>query len=176
MPIKLLTPESGALRRRLREISAAVDPRSRKVDRLRTEIKKRIVADNEDKLYRNSSEMAGVDRFGKPLAKPAKSTVKNYERHGLVRQVLAPHGLASRAITKFFVSWEFAGGAWRAVVGWKDIPWLIYHLQGCAKGSNPKRPNWSLPKRDIGGISPKGWVSLRAEFARFARNLARRGS
>lgn len=172
-PIRLETRASGALRRRLKEIEADIDPRSRKMDRLRTDTKKCIVEDNIDKVYRLSTAMAGVDRFGKPLAKPAESTVKGWERKGLIRQILAPHGLSSRVIVNFFVVWEFIGTQWRAVIGWKGIPWLIYHLQGCDKGSNSRRPNWWLPKRDIGGISPKGMAAIRGVFAAAIRTVIR---
>jgi hypothetical protein len=171
--IRLVTRESGALRRRLKEIQSDIAPKSPKMDRLRTSLKKAIVEDNTDKIYRQATAMAGVDRFGKPLAKPAASTVKGYERKGQVRQVLAPHGLSSRVITKFRVRWQFIGTQWRAVIGWDGIPWLIYHLQGCAKGSNPRRPNWWLPQRDIGGISPKGMAAIRGVFAAARRTVVR---
>jgi hypothetical protein len=169
--IRLVTGESGAVRRRLKEIQADINPQSRKMDRLRTGLKKAIVEDNTDKIYRLSTSMAGVDRFGRPLAPPAESTVKAYVRKGQVRQVLAPHGLSSRVIVNFFVAWQFLGSQWRAVIGWKGIPWLIYHLQGCAKGSNPRRPNWWLPKRDIGGISPKGMARIREVFQAAMRTV-----
>lgn len=150
-----------------------MDPRSRKMDRLRTDVKKAIVEDNTEKLYRLSSSMAGSDRFGKALAPPAESTVKGWTRKGLIRQILAPHGLSSRAIVCFFVTWQFIGSQWRAVIGWRGIPWMIYHLQGCAKGSNSRRPNWWLPKRDIGGISPKGMAKIRGVFAAVRRTIVR---
>jgi hypothetical protein len=175
MQIKLVTRESGALRRRLREVQADIDPRSRKFDRLRTEVKRAIVEDNTDKLYRSASAMTGVDRFGKALAQPATSTVKGWTRKGLVRQILAPHGLSSRTITNFRVSWQHTGKQWRAVIGWVGMPWLIYHLMGCAKGSNAKRPNWSLRRRDIGGIAPKGMAAIRGVFARFTRSVVKSG-
>lgn len=171
--IKLVTRESGALRRRLKEITSDIAPRSAKMDRFRTTLKKAIVEDNTEKLYRLSTSMAGSDRRGQPLAKPAESTVKGWVCKGLIRQILTPHGLSSRAITCFFVSWEFIGTQWRAVIGWRGIPWMIYHLQGCRKGSNARRPNWSLPKRDIGGISPKGMAAVRAAFKAMARTVVR---
>jgi hypothetical protein len=169
--IKLVNRESGALRKRLREISSAIDPRSPRMDRFRYRISKIRKEDNENMLYRARSEMAGEDRFGKPLAKPAKSTVAHYNRKGLIRQVLAPHGLNSRAITRFFTSWSLNGRVWRMVDGWRNIPWMIYHLQGCEKGSNEKRPKWSLPQRDIGGWSLKGLAVARREFAAFSKRV-----
>jgi hypothetical protein len=138
------------------------------MDRFRYRVSAIRKKDNENMLYRPASAMAGEDRFGRPLAKPAKSTVKHYEHEGLIRQVLAPHGLNSRAITRFFTSWSLSGRVWRMADGWRNIRWMVYHLQGCRKGSNAKRPNWSLPKRDIGGWSLKGLAEFRREFARFA--------
>lgn len=175
MAVLLRWDESRALRRRLAEISAAVDPRSRRVARLRTDIKKAVEKDNVEKLLGyGSSALAGVDRYGRDLARPAPSTVKGWRLR--LGRVLAPEGLASRAITRFRVSWVLDGPQWRMVAGWVGIPWMIYHLHGARKGSKKSQPNWSLPKRDIGGVSPRGWVEIRAIFARFASNLARKGA
>lgn len=171
MAIMVHWKESGSLRNRLREIRAAVAPDSPRMDRFRTSVKKVVVQDNEDKLFRLSTQYGGTDRFGKPLIPPARSTVRSWERRGLVRQLLAPHGLGSRTVTNFRVRWVFDGSAWRLIAGWVGIPWMLYHLRGCPRGSNPKRPNWALPKRDLAGISPQGWVTVRAEFARLARSL-----
>ncbi len=172
----VITPESSALIRRLREIQDTMDPKSRRMGQLRTEIKQAVTQDNEDKLYRLSGgEMAGVDRYGKPLAAPAKSTVKGYIRKGLIRQVLAPHGLASRTIVNFRVAWVQEGNTWRMLAGWAGIPWMIFHLTGCPYGSKPSQPNWHLPQRDIGGTSPAGWVNIRKAFDRFWASVRRKG-
>ena len=174
MPISVVWRESGALRRRLGEIASAVDPRSSRMDRFRYKLTKIAKQDNEDKLYRGAGVMVGVDRYGKKLDDPAESTIKSWDRRGLIRQILAPHGLASRVITQFRVVWQWTGSQYEMIAGWKDLPWIVYHLRGCRKGSHPLYPKWSLPKRDIGGISPKGWVQVRAEFTRFAKLLAKK--
>jgi hypothetical protein len=141
------------------------------MDRFRYEVSKIRKQDNEDMLYRPTSAMAGSDRRGRPLAPPAASTVAGYVRKGLIRQVLAPHGLGSRTITRFFTEWHLEGRVWRMVDGWRGIPWMIYHLQGCPRGSNPRRPNWSLPQRDIGGWSLRGLAQFRTAFSRFRERI-----
>lgn len=173
--------ESGALRRRLKEIQADLDPRSAKMDRFRTKLKKVIVEDNEDKLtHYGGNAYAGVDRFGRDLKQPAESTLKG-RKGALYGFVLAPNGLASRTITCFRVKWEYSGKQWRAMIGWVGIPWLIYHLQGCRKGSKGvdkkgrDMANWSLPKRDIGGITPKGMVRVREAFVWLKGTIVKAG-
>jgi hypothetical protein len=174
MAVKLIVSESGAIKRRLQEIRNDLDPKSRRVAQLRTEIKRAVVADNEDKLYRSASGMAGVDRYGRPLAKPAKSTVEGWSRKGLIKQILAPHGLSSRTITHFFVDWKLNGDTWQMVSGWRGIKWLSFHLQGAPPGSKSRQPNWSLPQRDIGGVTPAGFVQVRAAFRRYAEAVMRK--
>lgn len=173
--------ESGALRRRLKEIRDAAHPQSRRVGQLRTEVKRAVEKDNVEKLLGyGSSALAGVDRYGKDLTTPADSTVKGWRLR--LGRVLAPEGLASRAITRFKVKWIFDGSQWRMVAGWVGIPWMIYHLKGARKGSKGidrlgrDMSNWHLPRRDIGGISPKGWVEVRAAFKRFTDYLHRKQS
>ena len=176
MPISTVWKQSGALTRRLKEISTAVDPRANRMDRFRTEIKKLAVEDNTEKLLGYGSALAGIDRFGKPLAPLGKwATGAAFRRRGN-GPVLAPHGLASRSITRFKVAWQWTGSQYQMVAGWDGVKWMKYHLTGCPRGTNSKRPNWSLPRRDIGGISPKGWVKVRASFSRFVANLAKKGS
>lgn len=173
--IKLVNRESGALRRRLQEIARDLDPASRKMDRFRGEVKQIRVQDNIDMLtHRGGGTYSGEDRFGRDIAPPAASTLKG--RKGVLAGfVLAPRGLASRTITNFFVKWERVGDAWRMVDGWRDIPWMIYHLRGAPAGSKPNQPNWSLPMRDVGGWSLKGLAQARAAFRRLADSI-RKGS
>jgi hypothetical protein len=175
--IKLVNTESGALRRRLKEVADSIDPRAPRMDRFRTELKKIRVEDNINMLtHYGSSAYAGEDRFGRGLTPPAESTLRQRKsKYGgpLFGFVLAPRGLGSRPITNFVVKWDLAGAVWRMTDGWKGIPWMIYHLQGCARGSNGRRPNWSLPKRDIGGPSKKCWVLWRDAFARLRDSIVR---
>jgi hypothetical protein len=179
LKVTLFNAESGALRRRLKEVADAIDPRAPRMDRFRTELKKIRIADNTDMLtHRGTSAYAGEDRFGRPIADPAESTLRQRKsKYGgpLFGFVLAPRGLGSRPITNFVVKWELSGRVWRMLDGWKGIPWMIYHLQGCAVGSNRKRPKWSLPKRDIGGPSKKCLVEYRAAFDRMWKSIFRAG-
>jgi hypothetical protein len=169
--VKLVTPESGAIRKRMKEISDSIDPHAPRMDRFRYKVTAIRKKDNEDMLYRGTSMMAGEDRRGRPLARPAASTVKGYERKGLIRQVLAPHGLGSRTMTRFFTRWTLNGRVWEMADGWKNIPWMVYHLLGAPRGSKPKQPNWSLPRRDIGGWSLKGLVQFRKAFKDFSARV-----
>jgi hypothetical protein len=166
--------ESGALARRLKEIKDAVDPRSSKMDRLRYGINKIAKEDNTEKVLGHG--LAGVDRFGRPLAPLGKWAHGAAFRRRGNGPVLAPHGLESRIITHFKYAWNWVNGQYEFVAGWKDLPWMRYHIEGRAKGSKASQPNWSLPRRDVGGISPRGWVQVRALFNRFAKNLLRKGA
>lgn len=171
----IIAGESSALRRRLKEIKDAADPRGRRVSQLRREVKAAVEKNNVEKLLGyGTSAWAGVDRYGRDLAPPADSTIKSWRLR--LGRVLAPEGLGSRAITRFRVNWLLEGSTWRMLMGWVGIPWMIYHLMGAERGSKAGQPNWSLPKRDIGGISPRGWVQVRAAFKRFADSIRRKKS
>jgi hypothetical protein len=173
MPVSVVWRESGALKRRLKEVAAAVDPRAPRMDRLRTQLKKLAVEDNTEKLLGYGSGLAGIDRFGKPLAPlGAWAHGAAFRRRGN-GPVLAPHGLGSRVITRFNVVWQRTGSQYQMISGWRDLPWMIFHLEGRPRGSKPSQPNWSLPKRDIGGISRRGLNKMAEAFSRFARNLLR---
>jgi hypothetical protein len=156
--------ESGALARRLREIKDAVDPRGSKMDRLRYGINKIVKEDNTEKVLGHG--LAGVDRFGRPLAPLGKWAYGAAFRRRGNGPVLAPHGLESRIITHFRYAWNWVGDHYEFVAGWKDLPWMRYHIEG--------GPH--LPRRDEGGISPKGRAKVWALFARFAKNLLNKGA
>jgi hypothetical protein len=177
MRVLTLNERSGALRKRLKEVSTAIDPRAPRMDRFRTELKKIRVEDNINMLtHYGTSAYAGEDRFGRGLTPPRESTLRQRRsKYGgpLFGFVLAPRGLSSRPITNFIVKWTLVGRVWQMTDGWKGIPWMIYHLKGCPKGSNKKRPNWSLAKRDIGGPSKKCWVQWRAAFVRLRDSIVR---
>jgi hypothetical protein len=167
MPIIVETVASRALAARVREITRDLDPDSRKVGRLRTDIKQVVVLDNIDKLpHHGSTTFAGEDRFGHDLAPPATSTMAQWPENGR-GFVLAPRGLSSRTITRFKVVWT-RGSSWVLSAGW-DLPWMKYHLAG--SNHHPLHPNWRLPKRDVGGLGTKAWGPLRAVFARFAKSI-----
>lgn len=68
-------------------------------------------------------------------------------------------------ITGFRVRWRREGGIWVLVAGWANVlsrqgkPFMQYHLTGA--------PKVHLPKRDIGGITPKGWKRIDSRLYRF---------
>lgn len=172
MPVEVRWPQSPALVRRLREMQEAVQPNSRAANRVKGDIRKIVIEDNTEKLL-GRGNLEGVDRYGKPLTRMADSTFRN-PRRGF-GPVLAPRGLASRFITNFRATWQ--GGI--LVMGWVDMlskqgePFAQYHLEGARRGSNSKRPNWSLPRRDIAGLSPKAWSKIVARHAQFAKDVLR---
>jgi hypothetical protein len=87
--------------------------------------------------------------------------------------------MASRFITNFEVFWSEENGTpvlvgrFRDILDKKGRPFAQYHLTGCPKGSNPRRPNWSLPKRDVGGITLSGWEQIKARHRQFASDVLR---
>jgi hypothetical protein len=173
MPINVLWSESKSFRARLEQIKSVADPRGARVASLRGEVQRAVEKDNVEKLLGyGSSALAGIDRFDKDLAPPADRTIKSWRLR--LGRVLAPEGLASRAITTFRVQWLDESGQWRMIAGWLGIPWMIYHLHGAPKGSKAGQPNWSLPKRDIAGLSRAGRKEVAAAFDRFYADLRKR--
>jgi hypothetical protein len=176
MAITIRMTVSRDLERWVRNVTEASNASSARCSRLRFEISRAVVEDNEGKIYGPGGVYAGVDRFGRPLAPPAPSTLKGWARKGLVRQVLAPHGLSSRTIRNFRVRWIYGSVRWSLVAGWEGMDWLRYHLQGAPRGSKGGQPRWSLPRRDIGGITPAGWTAIRAILYKFNDDLFRRAN
>lgn len=176
LKLSVVWRESGALRRRLKDVASQIDPRSPRMDRFRTEIKKIAVEDNTEKVLGYGSGLAGVDRFGRPLAPLGQWAYGAAFRRRGNGPVLAPHGLASRVITNFRVVWQWSGKQYQMIAGWDGIPWIIHHLRGCPKGSNTKRPNWSLPKRDISGLGPRTRTKIAAAFSGLAKSILRKGT
>lgn len=172
MPSYVQWPGSDALIRRLSEIQAAARPGSAAVNSAKKDIRQIIIDDHSDKLMR------GVDRYGKPMAALAPSTTKRRKGSG---PPLVPRGLNSRFITHFEVNWVDSGGYRQLVARFRDIndskgrPFAQYHMTGCPVGSNPKHPNWSLPRRDPGGITPKGWYRVIQRHKQLAKDLIRTG-
>jgi hypothetical protein len=164
MRARVYWPPSPALVKRLDDIQAAAGPNSRSTNRVKGDIRQIVISDNTEKLL-GRGNLEGVDRHGRPLAPMAPSTYQN-PRRGL-GPVLAPRGLLSRAITAFRATWQ--GGL--LVMGWVGIPWIAYHLTGCPKGSNARRPNWSLPQRDIAGTTPQGFARIKARHSQYAQDV-----
>lgn len=172
MPSYVQWSSSDALVRRLKEIQDAARPGSRAVSAARKDIRQLIIDDNTDKFLR------GVDRYGKPMVRLAASTLKRRDGSG---PPLIPHGTSSRFITHFEANWVQSGGYSQLQARYRDIndskgrPFAQYHMTGCPIGSNPKRPNWSLPRRDPGGITPKGWYRVIQRHKQLAEDIRKSG-
>jgi hypothetical protein len=176
MPVTVQWPASGALVKKLRAIKAMSDMSGKGANRVKGDIRKIALDDNVEKLL-GRGLLEGVDRYGKPLAPLAKSTYQNPKRG--FGPALAPRGLASRFITNLKAEWVDAGGfamlvlKYVGIVNKKGQSFAQYHLTGCPKGSKKSQPNWSLPKRDVGGITPAGWARIRTRFKQFASDILR---
>ncbi len=177
MPLTVNWPSSPALVRRLRDMHAAGKGDGLSAARVKGDVRLIVIEDNTEKLL-GRGLLEGVDRYGKPLAPMAESTFKN-PRRGF-GPVLVPRGLQSRFITHFRATWaKTAEGVGVLVMGWADVvskqgkSFVEFHLAGCPRGSNAKRPNWSLPQRDVAGISPAGWAKIVARHSKFAQDVVR---
>ena len=104
-----------------------------------------------------------VDRYGRPRAKLARSTLMREPIRG---PSLIPRGVTRSAI---FRKWSAAitvrGGRARLSAGWDNLPWIRYHLDGTDK----------IPRRDVGGITPRGWRAIRDRWAKLPADLIRYG-
>lgn len=174
MPIYVQWAGSKALEARLKAVQDAARPGSRAVSSYRGDLARIVREDHEDKMLR------GVDRYGRPRAELAPSTLADGRRGP--GPSLIPRGRASRFITHFETAWQTSAGGVMLLVGrFRDIlskrgrPFAQHHLEGCLPGSNPARPNWSLPRRDVGGITPKGWRRVVERHRRFADDVRKYG-
>jgi hypothetical protein len=94
------------------------------------------------------------------------STYQNKKR-GL-GPVLVPRGMQSRFITNLKAEWvnveDFAMLTLRYVniVNKKGQSFAQYHLTGTRRG---------LPKRDVGGVTPRGMSKIRARISQWAQDI-----
>lgn len=176
MPVKVHWKSSGALMAKLRAIQEMSDLSGKGANRVKGDIRKIVVQDNTDKLL-GRGLLEGVDRYGKPLARMADSTFRRKSRG--FGPVLAPRGLQSRFITNFQAVWVDTGRGFTGllcryvgIVNKKGQSFAQYHLTGAKKPGT----KWVLPRRDVGGITPKGWALIQARFRRFAQDVIKGGS
>lgn len=169
MPIYVQGRASEALAARCRAIADAFGPRSKIRQGMQTDLATIVKDDHSDMLMR------GVDRYGKPRAKLAESTLKNPKRGP--GPSLVPRGPASRFATNCEVVWMTFSGVPQLVKRFRDIldkkgrPFAQYHLEGATKPGT----KWVLPRRDVGGLSPRGWGRLRERWQKFAADVAHYG-
>jgi hypothetical protein len=152
MPSYVQWRSSDALQRRLQEIQDAARPGSKAVSAARKDIRTIIIEDHHDKMLR------GADRYGKPRAalnngNPLKPW--QIKARGGSGPSLVPRGPNSRFYTNIEATWVTVSGYLQLVMRFRDIlskagkPFAQYHLTGS--------PSTNLPKRDVGGTTPKGW-------------------
>lgn len=163
MAIYVERPNSGALQRRVEQISAATRPGSRVQAKLRSDLLRIVREDHTDMLLRD------VDRYGQRRAPLAPSTLANKRRGP--GPSLIPRGTGSRFITNWEAVWKTIEGIPQLVGRYVNIlskqgkPFVQYHMTG----------GKYLPRRDTGGITPKGWAQVKARFARLPDDIARGG-
>jgi hypothetical protein len=156
---------SPALIKRLEAIQEAARPGSSALNRVRADIRRIVVDDHTEKMIR------GVDRYGIQRVALAPSTLKNKRRGP--GPSLIPRGMQSRFITNFQAVWEPSGGYMLLTMRFTDIlskrgkQFAHYHLLGA--------PRAHLPRRDVGGITPKGWAKIAERHTQYAKDLVKMG-
>jgi hypothetical protein len=131
---------------------------------LRAEIMAINGADHIDKMLR------GVDRYGKPRAPLARSTMEKI-RHGKrgPGPSLIPNVWTSRYLTTFAQRWVWREGRselssrFDGFVSKGGFPIPMAHEMGV--------PRRSLPRRAIMGITPMGWARVTRAFDAFAERV-----
>lgn len=169
MPMNVQWPASSPLVRRLADIQFNARPGSRAVNKCKGDFFKIVRDDHLDKMLR------GVDRYGRPRADLAASTLKSKRRGP--GPSLIPRGARSRFITNFQLFWETANGLdvlvgkFIDIVNKKGQSFAQYHLTGAKK----KGTKWVLPRRDVSGITPKGWAAIERRHAQLPADILRMG-
>lgn len=161
MPSFVQWPGSAALQRRLKEMEALAKPGSRAVARARDDVGEIVKAGNREGL------LAGTDRYGRPFAPLAESTLKR--RRGSGPPLVPRHG-QSRPIRNFVVRFVPTSQGWTMIAGWTGMsaggkPWMQYHITG---GRN-------LPRRDPSGIRPRDWNKIRQRIRKLGVDILRQG-
>jgi len=173
MSARVQWPASDALAKRLKEINEAAKLSGKGANRVKGDIRRIVIEDNTDKLL-GRGLLEGVDRYGKPLARMADSTYRKKGRG--FGPVLAPKGMASRFITNFRAEWQDSGRGfntlvcfWLGMVNKQGQSFAQYHLTGAKKPGT----KWVVPKRDIGGVTPKGMAAIRARIKKYMSDAIR---
>jgi hypothetical protein len=163
MAIYVERPNSGALQRRVEQISAATRPGSKVQARFRKDLHGIVATDHTEMLLRD------VDRYGQDRAPLAASTLADRKRGP--GPSLIPRLERSRFLTNWEAIWKTVGGIPQLVGRYFDIlskqgkPFVQYHMTG-----GPR-----LPRRDTGGITPRGWAAVKRRFARLPDEIRKGG-
>lgn len=166
MYVSVYWPASKSLGSKIHGINFISKHFGKGANHVKGDIRKIIIMDHQDKVLRRH-----VDRGGNSLAPLAASTLKDKRRGP--GPALAPKGALSRFVKNLRVEWSGEGVNSTLIVRFVNIvdkkgrSFAQYHLAGVAKGSKKNQPNWSLPKRDVSGITPKGWSAIQVRFNEF---------
>ena len=166
MPFVFQYDSSNALIERCRQLQAVTKPGSRALGRAKEDFRLIVAEDHYHMMLR------GVDRYGKPRAPLAESTLKNKKRGD--GPSLIPKWWASRFAWNIQIRWIEEGGLQYLVKRFVDIvnkkgqPFAMYHMTGARKPGT----NWVLPRRDVGGVTPAGFYQLKLRFQEFVYNMA----
>lgn len=153
MPINVERAASPALLRRCAQIEESLKPQSRGMRLFREDLRRTVVEDHYHML------IEGKDRYGQPRAPLAASTLKDKKRGP--GPSLIPNWYRSRFLANFEAEWEVREGVMRLVCRYRDVlskqgqPFAQYHMTGTRR----------MPRRDTGGITPKGWAQVKKLFA-----------
>jgi hypothetical protein len=162
MPLYVQGPGSMALHRRVEAMRSMVRPGSRALTAVRQDLRQAVYDDHIDML------LAGVDDRGQVRAPLAPSTIAH--RRSITGRTggpsLIPGGRGSRFITNVEVIWQRQYQAASVLVKrFRDMAFAVYHFTGTSR----------MPRRDVSGISPRGWAKIIALHRAFATRVAQAG-
>jgi hypothetical protein len=164
MPIYVEGSPSRTFLEFVRNVQAAQAPDSA--------ITRKMEADMESIVLRDHERMmvSGIDRTGGARAPLAASTLANKRRGP--GPSLIPLWTASRFFTNVEVLWINRGSRtlvkrFADIVNDQGQSFAQYHLEGATKPGT----NWVLPKRDVGGLSPRGLEEVRTRFTAFSAEI-----
>lgn len=162
--VRVEWPTSPAMVRRIAAARLAVRPDSRAMRDLRADIMSINGNDHIDKMIR------GVDRYGKPRAPLAASTVEKIRRGKRgTGPSLIPGVFTSRYLTKFSQRWTWREGRSElssrldGFLSKAGFPIPLAHEAGV--------PRRNLPRRAVMGITPRGWAEVNRRFDAFAAKV-----
>lgn len=182
MPISgdVVWRSSAGLDRHLAAIQARAKMGSEAHYAFNARVRRAVIEDHKYKLMRS------VDGRGRPLVDLASKTLANPRRRP--GGPLCSGGLNARFITHFVAKWQngtvySAAGSQQTLVCYFEQllsratrnhgprPFAQYHLTGASKPGTA----WILPKRDVSGITPLGWIEIQKAVGQFWRDLVAQG-
>ena len=165
MPLHVEIESTSALANRCQQLLEVTRPGSRALKRAQEDYRLIVAEDHYEMLHR------GVDRYGRPRAPLADSTLKNKKRGP--GPSLIPNFWESRFVSNVQILWMEQNGVMTLVKRFVDIlsksgkSFVEYHLDGAVKLGT----RWVLPRRDVGGVTPAGFAQLKQRFQKFAYDM-----